>query len=271
MKKPPPPPIALILSLEEEFLPYRKLFGDLTRVDSPCPWEIYETAIKNRRVLFMIADCGPACAAASAERMIAEFKPGVILHGGSAGGLNIKLFPGDIVVGNKYVVLASKETIDSRRALGLHPSLLRYRKGGRRTYLDHIAADGRLLSMAWEVVLEILPSMPGWSGPGAHEDSRRSKFVVGTVGSADTWTTSAAEVERLYAEYGAECEDMESAYIALICSLHDVPFLAIRAISDSQFHQQLDPADLNAALAAAGEISALVVHGIIGKLAGSGR
>lgn len=261
-------PIALLVPVEEEFEPFRKLFSDLKPVDSKSPWEIYETQVANRRLLLMLCDCGPACAGAAGERIIAEFKPDAILQGGSAGGLNKNLLPGDIVVGNKYVVLASKDTTESRLSLGLNPSLLRFRKNHKRFYYDYIEGNGKLLAFAWEVIMESMTSLPAWSGPGLEGGiNRPPKFIVGTIGSADTWTTDLDEVQRLNTEYGAECEDMESAYLALICALHDIPFLAIRAISDNAFHQKLDPDQVNAALAAAGETSAKIVAGVIKKMA----
>ncbi|HYN44183.1 MAG TPA: hypothetical protein VE129_20580 [Thermoanaerobaculia bacterium] len=63
----------------------------------------------------------------------------------------------------------------------------------------------------------------------------------------------------LHSLYGARCEDMESAYVAQLCALHGVPFLAIRAISNNETVWGLDEADVPRAIGAAGLRAATVI------------
>ena len=247
-------PLGIVVPTEAEFAPYRELLGGLRPLDASGPWEVYEGDARGRPVIVIISDCGPANAAAATERLIAQHAPPTVLHGGAAGAHNPDLLPGDLVVGAQYVIHINAAERASREARGLHPKLIRFRRGGERIHLAHVDADPELLARAEAIARRELAGLGPWDGPGWPADTphRPARALTGIIASADAWTVDPDELRALHEHFGAECEDMESAYVAQVCALHELPFLAVRAISNNDAACPLAPGEVDAALAAAG-------------------
>jgi nucleoside phosphorylase len=94
-------------------------------------------------------------------------------------------------------------------------------------------ADAALLARARAVAGSVtLPSWPGSaSAPRVHE---------GVVASADVWTQHADSIRALHEQFGSLCEEMEAAAIAQICAQFEVPFLAVKDISNNELHALTD-------------------------------
>ena len=261
-------PVAIVVPLEEEFAPYRALLADLSRVDDCGPWEVYAGRAGGRPVLVIICDVGPVNAAAATERLIAQWAPAAVLHGGSAGAHNPELMPGDVVVGARYVIHTSRALRAARAARGLHNTLLRFRREGARVRLPHVEAAPLLLARAERIAPRELLACGVWDGPGwpAPQPRRPGRAVTGVIASADAWTVDREELRALHEDFGAECEDMESAYVAQVCALHRVPFLAVRAISNNEIACALAPADVKPAITAAGGRAARILAALAAEL-----
>ena len=261
-------PVAIVVPVEEEFAAYRGLVEGVRRVGGCGPWEVYEGFAAARLVVLVISDCGPANAAAATERVIAKFEPVAVLHGGSAGAHNAALLPGDLVAGSHTCILTSVAEQQSRRSRGLHRKRLRFRRDGARVHLDRAEADPELLRRAARVAREIVGGLDPWAGPGWPADTPRrpGRAVVGLIGSSDTWTADSVEIRALREAYGAECEDMESAFVAQVCAMHRMPFVAVRCISNNEVACPLAPGDVAAAVAAAGERTARVLARVAAEL-----
>ena len=72
------------------------------------------------------------------------------------------------------------------------------------------------------------------------------KIVIGLIGSADLFCGNVEKALAIRDEFNAQCVEMEGAAIAQVCSLDNVAFLVIRAISDTpngnnkiEFHEFL--------------------------------
>lgn len=261
--------IAVVVPIEEEFCALRSLVPDLTRIECDSPWELYSAS--DERVIFVISDCGPVNAAAATERLIAKFSPDVVLHAGCAGACDLELLPGDVVVGRSYAITAPAHVRQARIDRGLHPSLIRMRRDGKRHYLDFLEADSEMVSLGAEATVSALRGLPEWSGigwpPGIRQNGERSSIIrLGRIGSADSWTTDPGELARLNSLYGIDCEDMESAYVAQVCALHQIRCLTIRVISDNETVAPLQAADVKPLLAEAGMRSAGILHSLITNL-----
>ena len=79
------------------------------------------------------------------------------------------------------------------------------------------------------------------------------------------------ELLRLHEQFGAECEDMESAYVAQVCAMHGLPFIAVRVISNNDNVCPLAPREVQAALAAAGQRAAVILTALAAVLANAGE
>lgn len=263
-----PNAVAVVVPMDGEFAPYRALYPAMQRVpaDQSGPWEMYAArTAAGRPLLFVICDVGPVNAAAATERLLARFAPQAVLHGGSAGAHYPELLPGDVVLGERYVIITSRAVRAARAARGLHATLLRYRLDGERIHHHNgLPADGALLTLAATAGQQALAGMGPWDAPGwpAGVPPRPGRVMTGIIGSADAWTVDPQELAELHEDFGAACEDMESAYVAQVCALHGIPFLAVRAISDNEAACQLTPADVAPAIAAAGVRAAHVIAAV---------
>ncbi len=263
-------PVAIVVPMDEEFAPYRELLADMRRLDGAEPWEMYQARAGGRRVVLILSDCGPANAAAATEAVIARYQPAAVLHGGSAGAHNPDLLPGDIVLGARYVVHTTAADRAARQARGINPKLIRFRRDGARLHLGHIAADPALLARAGVIAAREAAGFGPWTAAGwpAGTPRRPARTITGVIASADLWTVEPAELRDLREHYGAECEDMESAFAGQVCALHRLPFLAARAISNNDAACGLAPAEVGPALAAAGARAARIIAALAGEIGG---
>ena len=255
------PPVGIVVPMDVEFAPYRELAGGVRRLDGAGPWEVYEGRAGGRRLVLIISDCGPANAAAAVERLIAQHAPAAVLHGGAAGAHNPDLLPGDVVVGARYVIHTSRAERAARAARGFHGKLIRFRRDGARVHLAHVDAEPALLRRAEQAARREAARFGPWEAPGwpAGTPRRPARVMTGVIASADAWTVEPEELRALREDFGAECEDMESAYVAQVCALHRLPFLAVRAISNNDAVCGLAPGDVLPALAGGGDRAARVL------------
>ena len=142
----------------------------------------------------------------------------------------------------------------------------RGRAGALRT--NARTTPGPLTGLGAAAARRLPPSLGAWTAPGwpPGVEARTGAVTEGLVGSTDVWTSDPDEVAALRALYGAKCEDMESAYIAQVCALHDVPFLAVRVISNNEVACRIDEADVPRAIAAAGHRAATVIAAVAREL-----
>lgn len=266
-------PLAIVVPTRGELDPYRPLLPDLRRLESAGPWELYESAANGRRLLLILSAAGPVNAAAATERLIAQFAPAAMLHGGSAGAHNPALMPGDVVLGSRFVIVAAPGVREARIARGLPGSLIRFYRHGELVSLEYIEAEPELLGHAEEAAAAVSAALGPWDAPGwPPELPRRAPLIVsGVIGSADAWTIAEDELRVLRVQYQAECEDMESAYVAQVCAMHGVPFAAVRVMSDNEAACQLRAEDVPAAIAAAGDRAARAIVALAAVLAQSER
>ena len=154
-----------------------------------------------------VATCGigKVFAALSAEIMILNFSPKLIVNTGVGGALDPELAPLDIVLAESLV----QHDMDTS-ALGDPKGLV---SGINVVYFE---ADKR----AAELVLGIASEM----GISAR---------TGTVASGDKFVASAEDKRRIVSDFGASACEMEGAAIAHVCYVNATPCCVIRAISDS--------------------------------------
>ncbi|MBK6405752.1 MAG: 5'-methylthioadenosine/S-adenosylhomocysteine nucleosidase [Holophagales bacterium] len=262
--------IAVVVPVEEEFAPYRELLPGLRPVRECGPWEVHEARVAGRRVVLVLSDCGPANAGAAAERVIGHFAPTVVLNGGAAGAHDPNLLPGDVVVGSRYAILfppSGQERIEGGGERTFRKGF-RFRKGGARVHFDECRTSPELTGLAAAAARRLLPVLGVWTAPGwpPGVEARTGTVTEGLIGSTDVWTSDPGEVALLYALYGAKCEDMESAYVAQVCALHGVPFLAVRVMSNNEAACRIDEADVVRAIATAGHRAATVIAAVVREL-----
>ena len=156
----------------------------------------------DHEVVASMSGIGKVNAALTAQRLILEQHPDCIVSTGLAGGLDHSLRPGDLVIGSQCAYH------DVWCSMGNEWGQVQ----GLPTRFD---ADAQLLAAARQV-------------------STTSTVREGLIVTGDQFVDTADGVAaiRQHVPDALACE-MESTAIAQTCHLHQVPFLAVRLISDT--------------------------------------
>ena len=141
------------------------------------------------------------------QMMIDNFDIEYIMNLGSAGALNPMLKIGDIVIGDELV----QHDFDIT-AFG-------HAKGYITGVGDRVYSDKYLIEK-FENAIENL-------------EDRNYEIQTGTIASGDIFCTEIEMKNQIYANFKADCVEMEGAAIAQVSYLNNVPFIVIRSISDT--------------------------------------
>lgn len=159
--------------------------------------------IANHEIVAMQSGIGKVNAALSAQCLIDNFDPELIINTGVAGGTGYGAGVLDVVIGERVAyhdVWCGPDTVAGQAA-------------GCPAFFE---SDRRVTS---------LPCL---------NENTPEKVKHGLVCSGDIFVSRPEEVERILDLYPeAEAVDMESAAIAHVCHLNDVPFFCMRVVSDT--------------------------------------
>lgn len=157
-------------------------------------------------VIIVRSGMGKVNAGICTQLLISRFGATHIINTGFAGALSSEVALGNIVVSTEAV----------QHDFDVSP--LGFKKGEIITGMVAFPADKELVSSACKVIAETLPEI------GVHS---------GRICSGDQFISDKAAKERIVSEFGGLCCEMEGAAVAQVCTLNNVPFLILRAISDS--------------------------------------
>jgi adenosylhomocysteine nucleosidase len=205
---------------------------DSAERESIGPWVRWSAELDGNPVTLLLSGIGMVNAGAALSRALCGLSPTFVINYGCAGAHRAEMHPGDVVIGTRYV---------HHRSVTLLPSGEEKYSGtpvapeDSSCFLDGFEADSSLLALAEGAAEEWHPEP--W--PGIHDD-RLPMVHTGTLTSADAWTQATSIIERIHSEHGTFCEDMEAAALAQVCWMHQIPFLAIKDISNNEFHLATD-------------------------------
>ena len=155
----------------------------------------------------VVARCGvgKVFAAICAEAMIIKYSPRLIVNSGVGGALDKSLRPLDIVFADKLV----QHDMDTS-AIGDPIGLI---SGINRVYFE---TDERAREILTETAKE-----------------QGINYLVGTVATGDKFISDKADKDRITELFGASACEMEGGAIAHTAFVNGMPFMVVRAISDS--------------------------------------
>jgi adenosylhomocysteine nucleosidase len=233
-------PIAVIVAMEAEL---RHFFAraPVVREVHDGIWLDRWVEIGGKPAVVVRSGMGVAVAAAATERVIDAHSPTAILNYGCAGAHRRDVMPGDVVIGERYVNHTRVQILPTgeERYVGMQ-----YDVSGEPFVSADLAADPHLLQVTKAVAATYQPDP--WPRDLFWPETvpyRSPVIHAGTVVSADIWTQSHERLDVLHGRHSSLCEDMETASVAQICALHGVPFVAIKDISNSEYHRASDIAE----------------------------
>ena len=179
---------------------------------------------KDYPVVIVRTEIGVANAAASTALAIKKFNPVAVINQGTAGGHDLSLKIGDIVIGEKSFDYTAFRSAYSAAGAGI--DLTKQENIGTYAYdkmsdkfqaYTEYFADPTLFNIAFKVA-------------NANENFN---VVSGVIGTGNSWLECVDYVNFLHEKYGSSCEEMETNVAAQICQNADVPFIGIRVLSDN--------------------------------------
>ncbi len=200
-----PEKIGIIGAMETEVAAL-KAAASVTKTTEIASMEFCEGTLGGKPVVIVQCGMGKVNAGICAHTLIREFGCTRILNTGVAGSLDAGLNIGDIVVSTDAV--QHDFTVE---AIGFGKGEIPY------TGLSAFPADETLRGEAVRAVQAVAPEI---------------QVVEGRVCSGDQFISTVEQKNRIIADFGGLCCEMEGAAIAQTCYLDHTPFVVIRAISD---------------------------------------
>ncbi len=172
-------------------------------------------------------------AAMSSQRYIDEFQPRGIIQTGAAGALDSKLQIGDIVICDRWV------THDAGvfGAKGFQPLPIKAYspESGCVVEVRHFSVNRALFKR--------VQNLRGKEIPFEKISGRIPKLILGGTGvSGNCFIDSLEKRVWLQKNFQALIVDCETAAVAQVCSVNDIPFIAIRSASDLAGGSRLESA-----------------------------
>ena len=251
--------VAVQCALAKETKPFLEQIGDASH-ERHGGVDVGVGTYRGIRLVVGEGGMGSVSAGAASQMLIDRYVPDVLVFSGIAGGLNPALRVGDIVVGDQLHYLETNTPIIAECA----------------PWKESFASDETLRDAALDVLerqgwgrvpsLRELAMGQNAASMESLEDVAR-RFVCGTIATSNQFNTDPDVLERIRATVHADCEEMEGTAAAHICAKNDVPFLAIRAISNQcgESYESLD--DHQNDLVDAAQAAASVGLGVIDMLA----
>lgn len=193
--------IGVLTAMTVEYNQVAATMQDTEAVQSG-PQEFLVGRVGENKVVLLQCGIGKTNAATGVTNLIMTFHPDCVISTGVAGGIDEKLDVMDVVIGKEvcYHDVYCGDNCDPGQVQGL-PRLFN--------------GDDRLVSIATSLNADV-------------------RIVPGLICTGDQFVTNRDELNVIKEKYpGGLAVDMESAAIAQVCHLWNVPFLSFRIISDT--------------------------------------
>lgn len=220
--------IGIICAGDSELEPFLKRLNQ-TAIMEKAMLNFHEGTIDGLPVTVLYSGVCKVNAAAAAQLLIDAYVPDMVINAGTAGGIanQVRLF--DTIVAEAAVYHDVADDILTE----FHPWLKENR----------LLSDSRLLTAA-----------KAYSCVSPHP------LLFGDIATGEQFVAE-SERERIRRQLSPLAADMETAAIAHVCYVNQIPFLSVRTITDTAAHDGIDSFEQNCAKAS--EIAADVTMGIL--------
>jgi len=196
--------IAVIASMDEELYLIKKEMKNMeTKEIGNSTYFIGD--IGNKKVAVVKCFTGKVHMALTAQKLIDNFDVSLVINCGVAGGLTEGIEVGDVVIGTK-AVQSDMDVTMLGYDLGCVPDI----------DITYFIQDGEFNDAAKKIL-------------GNYDFN----IHFGNILTADKFVSSEKDKNYLIDTFNGYCTDMETASMAQVCYVNNIPFAGIRGISDS--------------------------------------
>jgi len=225
--------IAIIAAEDKEVAAIKNIMSDISS-ETIYDINVWTGKINNIWCVLAKSGVGKVNAGRTTQIIIDKFEVTAVINTGSAGALDERLKVGDVVVSTGLVQHDFDVTAFGRE------------KGFVSGVGKIFEANTRLIDICdKELTLAEI------------------SFYKGLIATGDRFLSSKDEKIEVRDEFGAMCAEMEGAAVAHVCKLCNVPFVAIRSISD-ELNGEAN-VDFNEFLEMASNRCAKIIYSLIDK------
>ena len=188
-------------------------------------WTFWKGTIKGYTVIVSRTLKGITNAAVATTLGIERFYPKIIINQGTSGSHDPDLNLFDIVLGEKTINYSTFKT--KHREFGQGVELydwellpVQLRIADKYENFTFFASNSKLIGLAKNISYS------------------RGGVKIGVIATHNQWNRELDFIKMLRERYGTSVEEMESASVAQVAKAYNIPFLAIRIVSDSEYRHQ---------------------------------
>ena len=225
--------IGILCAGDSEVVPFINMLDEYI-ITEKAMLKFYEGKIEGIDIVTLFTGVCKVNAAIATQILIDTYGCNIIINAGTAGGMDDSLKIFDTVISNEVAYY----DVDDDILTEFHP------------WLDSIyfKADKRLLNLAKKAI----------SNFNTNHNIVFGKMVTGEKFIEDE------RRESINIKYEPLSVDMETASVAHVCYVNEIPFIAIRTITDTSSHSGIDEFEKNCDKAS--QISANLVKGMLKEL-----
>ena len=240
--------IVVMCAMEEEACHFRDAIRNAYEMwgcpceEKPIPGVARRTVYPDLDLEVCISNVGIAHASMAATAVLLEprsEKVKAVISCGCSGAHHASFSPGDVVVGTAVAMPGQcKEKLGEVDFEG-------FRHGINTTLGQTLPCDPGLVEAALEAAAEAgirevhsspaaavegKPGLPWWPGSEA-----APVLITGVIASDDAWCCEPINIARCRQAFHSVCEEMEAGAISVVCNHFQVPFIAIKDISNNDW------------------------------------
>ncbi len=193
--------IGIICAGDDEVAPILSMMRT-EKISHKAMLKFYEGKLENQNIVTLFFGVCKVNAAIATQILIDIYGCDAIINAGTAGGMDDSLDTFDLVVSTQ----TAYHDVDEEILTDFHPWM-------KSCYFQ---ADEKLVSLARNVAKKYMQD---------------SQVVFGTTVTGENFIEE-NEKKKILEKYAPLSVDMETASIAHVCYVNEIPFLAVRAITD---------------------------------------
>lgn len=196
--------IAIIGAMDEEVALIKAWLSDLS-CETIAGCDFYFGKLDGREVVLLKSGIGKVNAAVSTTLLLSKFNPEKVINTGSAGGFDLTLNVGDVVISDT-VIHHDVDVTAFGYVMGQVPNM----PAGYDANQDLICAAQNAISEIPDIIAK-----------------------VGLIGTGDSFMNDPERVQSVRDTFPSlMAVEMEAAAVAQVCYKFDTPFVIVRALSD---------------------------------------